>query len=43
VVDKYKNYKFAEILIDSIKLKKSKLTAKGPIYADILKRNLMQK
>jgi 2'-5' RNA ligase len=40
IVDKYKNYKFADITVDSIKLKKSELTSKGPIYSDIIKLNI---
>jgi 2'-5' RNA ligase len=40
IVDKYKNYKFANIIVDSIKLKKSELTSKGPIYSDIIKLKL---
>ena len=37
IIEKYKNIKFSEILIDSIKLKKSELTSKGPIYTDLIK------
>ena len=37
IIEKYKNTKFSEILIDSIKLKKSELTSKGPIYTDLIK------
>jgi len=40
IVDKYKNYKFADIIVDTIKLKKSELTSKGPIYSDIIKLNI---
>ena len=36
LVDKYKNYKFADVTVDSIKLKKSELTSKGPIYSDLI-------
>ena len=39
IVDKYKNTKLSEIIIDSIKLKKSELTPEGPIYTDILDIN----
>jgi 2'-5' RNA ligase len=40
IVDRYKNYKFAEILVDKIKLKKSELTSKGPIYSDLIKLDI---
>jgi 2'-5' RNA ligase len=36
VIEKYRNTNFTEIIVDSIKLKKSELTTKGPIYTDIL-------
>ena len=40
IVDKYKTYKFANIRVDSIKLKKSELTSKGPIYTNIFEIGL---
>lgn len=36
IADKYQNQKFSEIIVESIKLKKSELTPKGPIYNDII-------
>jgi len=39
IINKYKNTKFSEIKIDSIKLKKSELTPEGPIYTDLLEIN----
>jgi len=35
VIDKYKEFEFAEIKVDSIKLIKSELTQKGPIYTTL--------
>jgi 2'-5' RNA ligase len=40
IIEKYKKTNFSEILVDTIKLKKSELTTKGPIYTDILKIKL---
>ena len=40
IIEKYKYKKFSEILINSIKLKKSELTSKGPIYSDIITINI---
>ena len=40
IIKKYENKKFSEILIKTIKLKKSELTSKGPIYSDLIKINL---
>lgn len=40
IIEKYQNKHYSEILIDSIKLKKSELTLKGPIYSDIFEINL---
>ncbi len=37
IIEKYNNINFSEILVDTIKLKKSELTSKGPIYTDLLK------
>ena len=34
--EKYKDFEFIELIVDSIKLKKSELTPKGPIYTDII-------
>ena len=33
--DKFKNLKFGEIEVNEVKIKKSTLTPKGPIYADL--------
>jgi len=35
IIDKYRNIEFANIKVDSIKLKKSDLTPKGPIYTTL--------
>ncbi|MCK4347101.1 MAG: RNA 2',3'-cyclic phosphodiesterase [Thermoplasmatales archaeon] len=35
IIEKYKDFEFAEINVDSIKLKKSELTPKGPIYTNL--------
>jgi len=35
IIEKYKDFDFAEIKVDSIKLKKSELTSKGPMYTDL--------
>jgi len=35
IIEKYKDSEFAEINVDSIKLKKSELTPKGPIYTNL--------
>ncbi len=35
VIEKYKEFEFAEIKVDSIKLIKSELTQKGPIYTTL--------
>jgi len=35
IIEKYTDFKFAEINVDSIKLKKSVLTQKGPIYTNL--------
>jgi 2'-5' RNA ligase len=40
IVNKYKDYKFMNIKVNSINLKKSELTSKGPIYSDIKRINL---
>ena len=40
IIDEFNNYKFGTIKVDSIKLKKSELTSKGPIYSDLIKINL---
>ena len=36
VIEKYKDIQFVDIRVDSIKLKKSDLTPKGPIYTNII-------
>lgn len=35
IIEKYKDSEFAEINVDSIKLKKSELTPEGPIYTNL--------
>ena len=40
IIEEYKDKKFTENLVDSIKLKKSELTPKGPIYSDVIKIKL---
>ena len=40
IIEKYKDFQFAEIKVNAIKLKKSELTPKGPIYTDIKKIKL---
>jgi 2'-5' RNA ligase len=40
IIKKYQNKKFSDILIETIKLKKSELTSTGPIYTDLIKINL---
>lgn len=35
IIEKYKEFEFADIKVDSIKLKKSDLTPKGPIYTTL--------
>ncbi len=40
IIEEYKDKKFSENLVDSIKLKKSELTPKGPIYSDVIKIKL---
>ena len=35
IIDKYEKIEFGKLKVNSIKLKKSELTAKGPIYTDI--------
>jgi 2'-5' RNA ligase len=36
IIEKYKDVEFADFKVDSIKLKKSELTPKGPIYTTLL-------
>jgi 2'-5' RNA ligase len=40
IIEKYKNYHFGKINVNSIILKKSELTPKGPIYTNIKNINL---
>ena len=35
IIEKYKEFEFADVKVDSIKLKKSELTPKGPIYTTL--------
>jgi 2'-5' RNA ligase len=40
IIENYKDFEFTTINIDSIKLKKSDLTPKGPIYSNLIKVEL---
>ena len=40
LVDEHKNYDFGKLRVNAIKLKKSTLTPKGPIYEDLAVRKL---
>ena len=40
IVERYKNFRFKEAVVDSVKLKKSDLKPSGPVYTDILEIKL---
>lgn len=40
IIEKYKEFEFADVKVDAIKLKKSELTPKGPIYTTLKETKL---